>query len=158
MKVLPILLLAGMLSCNLPAADKTVVAKSKPTSIPGIALDTEAKLNAAGINNVTDLLAEGATEEGRTEIAVRSGLSAEQVLAFVRCADLFRIKGIGGEAAELLLAVGVKSVPELASREAAELVLKLQEAAAAKKAKVPNERELAEWIAEAKTLPKIVTD
>ena len=144
---------------NLQAAEKPDAKKVNLTSIPGISEATEAKLNAAGINNVNDLLAEGAAPQGREELAARSGLTAGQILRFVHYADLFRIKGIAGQTAELLEAAGVNSVAELAQRNASTLQVKLQELNDARKprGKVPTEKQLAEWIEEAKTLPKRVT-
>src|SRR6187401_3566750 len=159
MKLLAILFLAGSLAFNLQAADKPTAAKGKLTSIQGIAEATEAKLNAAGINNVNDLLAEGATPKGRDEIAAKSGLSAGQILRFVNYADLFRIKGIAGQTAELLEAAGVDTVAELAQRNPANLAAKLKEVNDTKKltGKVPTEKQVGEWIESAKTLPKKVT-
>ena len=160
MKLIPVLLLVGSLAWNLNASEKPDAKKAHLTSIPGIDVVVEAKLNAAGINNVNDLLAEGATLQSREEMATRSGLKAEQVSKFVHCADLFRIKGIGGSTAALLEAAGVDSVAELSRSSASNLQLKLQQVSDAKKvmAKVPTEKELGEWIAEAKTLPKKVVD
>ena len=133
MKLLPVLYLVGAIAFNLQAADKPTAAKGKLTAIQGIAVATEAKLNAAGINNVNDLLAEGATPQGREEIAARSGLSSGQILRFVNYADLFRINGIAGQTAELLEAAGMDSVAELAQRNAANLAAKLKEVNDAKK-------------------------
>lgn len=159
MKLFAAFLLVTCLAFNVHAAEKPVVAKGKLTSIQGIAAATEAKLNAAGINNVNDLLEEGATPEGREQIAARSGLSAAQILKFVSYADLFRIKGIAGQTAELLEAAGVNTVAELAQRNASNLQVKMQEVNDAKKltGKVPGEKQVAEWIEAAKTLPKKVT-
>ncbi|CAA9269630.1 MAG: conserved hypothetical protein, possilbly involved in molybdenum cofactor biosynthesis [uncultured Chthoniobacterales bacterium] len=147
------------MALHVEAADKPNAAKTKLTSIQGIAEATEAKLNAAGINNVNDLLEEGATARGREEMAARSGLPAAQILKFVNYADLFRIKGIAGQTAELLEAAGVNTVAELAQRNASNLQVKLQQVNDAKKVtgKVPNEKQVGEWIEAAKTLPKKVT-
>jgi predicted flap endonuclease-1-like 5' DNA nuclease len=159
MKWLAVLVLAGSLALTLDAAEKPDAKKTALISIQGIAAATEAKLNAAGINNVNDLLTEGATAQGREEIAARSGLSGAQILKFVNYADLFRIKGIAGQTAELLEAAGVNTVAELAQRNASNLQVKLQEVNDAKKltGKVPSEKQVALWIEEAKTLPKRVT-
>ena len=159
MRLLAVLLLAGSLALNVHAAEKADAKKAHLTSIPGLGELAEAKLNAAGINNVNDLLAEGGSRQGRAEMATRSGLSAEQILKFVHYADLFRIKGIGGQTAALLEAAGVNTVAELAQGNASRLHVKLQEVNNAKKAtaKVPTEKQVAEWIDEAKALPKVVT-
>ena len=74
-------------------------------------------------------------------------------------ADLFRIKGIGGEFAELLEAAGVDTVPELAQRKAGNLHPKLVEANTEKKLvrQMPTQPQVSDWIAQAKQLPRIVT-
>ena len=158
MKLLAVLLLAGSVAWDLKAAEKPDPKKAHLTSIPGINEAVEAKLNAAGINNVNDLLAEGATRQSREEMATRSGLSAAQLLNFVHCADLLRIKGIGGQTAALLNAAGVDTLAELGRSSASALHVKLQQVDNTEKAKLPTEQQIAEWIEDAKTLPKKVID
>jgi predicted flap endonuclease-1-like 5' DNA nuclease len=141
------------------AADKPKATKGKLTSIQGIAAATEKKLNAAGVTSVEELLEKGATPKGREELAAKSGLGAAQILKFVNYADLFRIKGIAGQTAELLEAAGVNTVAELGQRNAANLAAKMKEVNDAKKltGKVPTEKQVGAWIDAAKALPKVVT-
>ena len=70
-----------------------------------------------------------------------------------------RIDGVGSEYADLLEATGVDSVPELATRNAANLAAALASTNASKDLvrRVPSETVVAGWISEAKTLPKLVT-
>jgi predicted flap endonuclease-1-like 5' DNA nuclease len=77
----------------------------------------------------------------------------------VNHADLFRLKGVGGEFAELLEASGVDTVAELAQRNAANLSQKMTAINLEKKLvrKLPTETQITEWITEAKVLPKVVT-
>jgi predicted flap endonuclease-1-like 5' DNA nuclease len=77
----------------------------------------------------------------------------------VNHADLFRIKGIGSEFSDLLEASGVDSVPELAQRVPANLAAKLAEVNAETNLtrRVPTESEVADWIEQAKGLPKVVS-
>lgn len=159
MKLLPVLFLAGSLASNLQAADKPKGAKGKLTLIQGIASTTEAKLKTAGVTSVDELLEQGATPKGREDLAAKSGVPAGQILKFVNYADLFRIKGIAGQTAELLEVAGVDSVAELGQRNAANLAAKLKEVNDAQKltGKVPTEKQVGEWIEAAKTLPKQVT-
>ena len=159
MKMFSVLLIAGVLAFNLQAAEKPKVAKGKLTSIQGIAAATEAKLNTAGVNSVDELLEQGATPKGREELAAKSGVPAAKIMTFVNYADLFRIKGVAGQTAELLEAAGVNTVAELGQRNAANLAAKLKEVNEAKKltGKVPTEKQVGEWIEAAKALPKKVT-
>jgi predicted flap endonuclease-1-like 5' DNA nuclease len=159
MRLLLIVLLAGSLPLNLEAAEKpNTQKKANLTSLPGLTEELEAKLNATGINNVNDLLLEGATPRGRDELAARSGLPAPQILKFVHHADLFRIDGIAGETVRLLAGSGINTVAELARCNASNLQMKLQQVNNATKGKPPSEKQVEEWIEAAKTLPKVVTD
>ena len=159
MRFLPIILLAGLLALNLEGAEKpNTKKKAHLTSLPGLSEEIEAKLNAAGINNVNDLLVEGATPQGREELGTRSGLPVPQILKFVHYADLFRIDGIAGETVRLLDGSGVNTVAELARCNASALQMKLQQVNNATKGKPPTEQQLAEWIEAAKALPKVVAD
>jgi predicted flap endonuclease-1-like 5' DNA nuclease len=161
MRTHPILfsfLLSIVTASALVAAEKPKVSKGKLTAIQGIGEATEKKLGEAGITSTEDLLEKGATRKGREEIVAKSGLGAALVLKFVNYADLFRIKGVAGQNAELLEAAGVDSVAELATRNPANLTAKLKEVNDAKKlsGKAPAESLVAGWIEAAKTLPKKV--
>lgn len=127
--------------------------------IEGIGPAQAAKLEAIGIKTVEKLLEKGGTAKGRDEIAEATGISGKSVLRWVNHADLYRIKGVGAEFAELLEAAGVDSVPELAQRVPANLAKKMAEVNEAKKLtrRVPNESMVTTWVAEAKTLPRAVS-
>jgi predicted flap endonuclease-1-like 5' DNA nuclease len=129
------------------------------TTVEGIGEMYVKKLKDAGLGSTKVLLEKGATPQGRKEIAEKTGISDKLVLRWVNHVDLFRVKGIGGEYAELLEAAGVDTVPELAQRKAENLYPKLLEANTAKKLvrKVPVQSQVDEWIAQAKQLPRIVT-
>ena len=73
-------------------------------------------------------------------------------------ADLMRIKGIGGEYSELLECAGVDSVPELAQRNAANLLEKITSANEEKSLvrALPTEKQISDWISQAGALEKIV--
>lgn len=153
------LLLTIVTASALVAAEKPKVSKGKLTSIQGIGEATEKKLGEAGITSTDELLEKGGTARGREEIAAKSGLGAAQILKFVNYADLFRVKGVAGQNAELLEAAGVDSVAELANRNAANLTGKLKEVNDVKKlsGKAPAESIVAGWIEAAKALPKKVS-
>lgn len=131
---------------------------SKLETIEGIGPAISAKLAEAGVGSCEALLEQGATKKGRAQLAASTGLAEKQLLRFVNHADLMRIKGVGGEYSELLEAAGVDSVPELAQRNAASLAAKLAEANEAKRLvrAVPSESQVAAWIDQAKSLPKVV--
>lgn len=131
---------------------------SKLSIIEGIGETYEAKLEAAGVKSIEALLETCATKKGRTELAEKSGISEKLILKWANHADLARIKGIGGEYAELLEAAGVDTVPELAMRKAENLFKKMQETNDAKSLvrKLPTETQVEDWVKQAAALPRIL--
>jgi predicted flap endonuclease-1-like 5' DNA nuclease len=132
---------------------------AKLIDIEGIGEKYTAKLKAAGIQTTDALLAKGSTPKGRKEIAEGSGISEKLVLEWVNHVDLFRIKGVGSEYADLLEEAGVDTIPELAQRKAENLVTKMNEVNAAKKLvrRLPVLSQVASWIEQAKNLPRVIT-
>lgn len=118
-----------------------------------------AKLRSAGVQTTDDLLTTAGPAAGRRALAEATGLSPEQLLRWVNHADLYRVSGIGSEYADLLEASGVDSCPELARRNAANLATTMAEANAARSLvrRLPTEETIADWIAQAARLPKVVT-
>jgi predicted flap endonuclease-1-like 5' DNA nuclease len=127
--------------------------------IEGIGPANATKLKAIGIATVESLLEKGATRSGRQEIVQTTGARDDQVLRWVNHADLYRIKGVGSEFAELLEAAGVDSVPELAQRSPTNLQQRMAEVNEQKKLtrRVPGESQVSDWVAEAKKLGRTVT-
>ena len=74
-------------------------------------------------------------------------------------ADLFRVKGIGGEYSELLEKSGVDTVKELRNRNPENLHAKMEAVNSAGRAlvrKLPSRSQVEKWIQEAKKMdPKI---
>ena len=74
-------------------------------------------------------------------------------------ADLFRIRGVGSEYAELLEKAGVDTVKELRNRSAANLHAKMLEVNAKKKLvrQAPGAKMVEKWVAHAKTLAPAIS-
>ncbi len=127
----------------------------KIEDLEGIGDAYGAKLRQAGINSPARLLERGRTPQGRAEIATRCGLSPALVLRWVNMADLCRVRGIGGEFAELLECAGVDTVKELRNRNAESLAQKVAIANEEKKLtrRVPSTRVVSGWIEQAQQLP-----
>lgn len=127
-------------------------------SIEGIGPQYAEKLKAAGVSSTEKLLETGATAKGRDELATQTGISGKLILTWVNHADLFRIKGVAGQFSELLEAAGVDTVPELAQRNAENLQQALAKTNEAKNLSktTPSLSQVSAWIAEAKTLPRVV--
>ncbi|MBX3636360.1 MAG: DUF4332 domain-containing protein [Rubrivivax sp.] len=132
------------------------MANQKIQDIEGIGPVTGDKLRAAGVSDTDTLLAKAATPMARKALAAASGLTEAQVLKFANMADLYRVKGIGSEYAELLEAAGVDTVPELSRRNAANLAAAMAQVNEQKKLvrRLPTESEVAGWVEHAKTLPR----
>jgi len=134
-------------------------AMAKLTTVEGIGEVYAQKLKEAGIETTEALLEKGATRRGRQEIAQQTGISETLILKWVNRVDLFRIKGIGEEYADLLEAAGVDTVPELAQRNPENLYQKLVEVNEAKKLvrQLPSQAQVADWVEQAKQLPRVIT-
>lgn len=128
------------------------------SKIEGIGPVLTEKFREAGVRSVEQLLQTGGSRRGRADLAARAGLSEDRLLRLVNCADLMRIRGVGGEYAELLEAAGVDTVPELGQRNPASLTQKMAAVNAEKKLvrAVPTEPRVRSWIAQAKALPRAV--
>lgn len=131
----------------------------KIIEIEGIGDAYAEKLNAAGIKTTEDLLAQCATPAGRKKVAEETGISPKLILKWTNHADLFRIKGVAGQFAELLEASGVDTVKEFRHRVAANLHPKMEEVNEEKKLckHVPSVKELEKMIEQAKELEPIIT-
>ena len=135
------------------------MAKKRIQDIEGIGPVYAEKLASIGITTVDALLEQGGTPQGRKSIAERLDISPRLVLEWVNHADLYRIKGIGSEYADLLEAAGVDTVMELARRNPESLHRKLLEVNAEKKLvrRVPSLKQVQDWIEQAKSLPRKVS-
>jgi predicted flap endonuclease-1-like 5' DNA nuclease len=131
----------------------------KIDEVEGIGEVYAGKLSAAGVATTDALLEQGAKPSGRKALEESTGISHKLILEWVNHVDLMRIKGVGSEYSDLLEAAGVDSPAELAQRNATNLATTVQEVVAARPnivRRIPSETEIAGWIAESKTLPKVV--
>lgn len=126
--------------------------------IEGVGPVYASKLQQAGVPNTDALLSMGSTPKGRKEIATKSGITEDLILEWVNHVDLFRIKGVGEEYADLLEEAGVDTVVELANRRADNLAAKLAAVNEEKKLVrvLPAQNQVGEWIAQAKALPRVI--
>ena len=127
--------------------------------IEGVGPVCAEKLKAAGVGSTQVLLEKGSTPKGRKEIAEACGIDEARILKWVNHVDLFRIKGVSEEYADLLEAAGVDTVPELAQRKAENLFQRLVEIKAEKKLvrRLPAESQVGDWIEQAKKLPRVIS-
>lgn len=127
--------------------------------IEGIGEKYKQKLAKEKILTTEGLLVAGGTPKGRKELAEKTGIGDALILEWVNLADLYRIKGIGSEYSDLLEEAGVDTVVELSKRVPKNLYDKMTEINEKKKLvrKMPSESQVADWVNEAKKLPRKVS-
>ena len=131
----------------------------KIAEIEGIGDAYAQKLESVGVKTTENLLERAASKKGREALAEETGISEKLFLKWANHADLFRIKGVAGQFAELLEAAGVDTVKEFRHRVAANLHPKLIEINDQKNLcnRVPAVSELERMIAQAKELEPTIT-
>ena len=130
----------------------------KIIDIEGIGDVYAAKLNEAAVKTTDDLLEKCATRSGRRKVAEETGISEKLILKWTNHADLFRIKGVAGQFAELLEAAGVDTIKEFRHRVPANLYAKMEEVNAEKNLcnRFPSVKEIEKMVAQAKEMePKV---
>jgi predicted flap endonuclease-1-like 5' DNA nuclease len=131
----------------------------KLSDIEGIGPAFATKLSKAGIRSVASLLKNGASDKRRKEIAKATGIAHTSILEWVNRADLYRVKGVGGQYSDLLEKAGVDTVVELSKRQPDNLLAKMVEVNKAKNLvnKMPAIKQVKNWIDQAKKLPRVVS-
>jgi predicted flap endonuclease-1-like 5' DNA nuclease len=126
--------------------------------VEGIGKTYAVKMQNAGIVTTDELLKQGASPKGRKLIAEKTGISDKLILEWVNHVDLYRIKGVGSEYADLLEEAGVDTVVELATRKPEHLHKALLETNQKKDLvrKLPALSQVTEWVEQAKKLPRVV--
>lgn len=92
--------------------------------VAGIDHKQATKLRKVGVRTSKRLIEEAATRRGRTQLSKVSGVSPKDLQAWVHHADLLRVRGVGGEYAELLVAAGVDTLRDLRRRNPTALLAK----------------------------------
>ena len=120
-----------------------------------------AKLRDVGVTNTDKLLAATATRHQRQKLAEEAGIPYKLVLAWAQKVEIMKINGIGVRQSNLLAAVGVASVAELAQRNPENLHERLGVANAFKPRFVfftPSQRTVEKWIKAAQEMPKTISN
>lgn len=127
-------------------------------AVTGVTAEEATRLGDAGVEKASSLLEMGATPQGRAELAAATGIDEETILKGVKKMDLMRIDGVGVVYADLLHSAGVETVPDLARRNSANLTAKMVEVneIANIAEELPGEDEVADWVNQAKDLPRMI--
>jgi predicted flap endonuclease-1-like 5' DNA nuclease len=116
----------------------------------------EGDLQARGIYNTEQLLEAARTPGGRTALGEQVGVDTQRILELANRADLSRIEGVAGAYSDLLEQAGVDTVRELAGRNPGNLHAKLVAVNAERRLvrRLPSRNAVANWITQAKDLPR----
>jgi len=162
----------GWIVCNMGASKKIAALEAqlaaagdtKPgtpiESIEGIGTGFGKRLKADGITTTEALLELCTTDAGVERICKTVDLDANTVRNWGTMADLMRIKGLGGQWAELMWRAGVRNVQDLAQREIVSLRTKMREIndAEHRVAELPGEKRVTKFIAQAGELDPVLPD
>jgi predicted flap endonuclease-1-like 5' DNA nuclease len=156
---------SGMAALQETIADLQAQLAAKKTGTPieaieGIGPGFGGKLRADGIDTIEKLLTTCATDEGVAEVCKCVDLDETTVRNWATMADLMRIKGLGGQWAELMWRSGISSVQDLASQEVAPLRLRFREVndAEHRVAELPGENRVTGFIDQARSLDPVLQD
>jgi predicted flap endonuclease-1-like 5' DNA nuclease len=123
------------------------------TDLEGVSADYAKKLEKAGITTTEHLLAKAHDAKTRGQLALQTGVGEKYLTRWASLADLMRVKGVGRQFGELLMAVGVDSTRKLLTMEPHELVGIMEEHKKAKKlvGGIPKLAEVEQWQNELRT-------
>lgn len=124
----------------------------------GISDELIARLEQHGFKNSSELLEAAQTSAARKALAEMLGVEPQVILKLANRADLARLRGIGGVFSDLLEQAGVDTVKELANRRPENLYAKLVETnnQIHLAGRVPTMQAVANWVSQAKELPRVL--
>lgn len=122
--------------------------------VAGVGVRDATKLRKAGVKTSRGLIESATTRRGRTELSAKTGIAPRDLQAWVHHADLLRVKGVGGEYAELLVAAGVDTIRDLRRRNPTALVAKILSMNGSDRVvrRLPTEGMVTGWIDAAKNV------
>ncbi len=124
----------------------------------GMSVDAATRAYDNGYETPSAVLALGSSRSGREELANLTGADAATILASASRMDLMRISGVGPRYAELLVATGVTSVADLATRNPGALHAEMAVANTGDLyvENLPSESQVEGWVAQANELPAVI--
>lgn len=116
--------------------------------VAGVDHKQATKLRKAGVRTSNGLIDKASTRRGRSELSKATGLNPRDLQAWVQHADLLRVRGVGAEYAELLVAAGVDTVRDLRRRNPTALLAKMIGLNGSRKivSRLPTESMVESWI------------
>ena len=128
--------------------------------IEGIGKGYGKQLKQFGITTTTEMLDKGSTVSEIKSIAKDMGKQEWVVRSWSSMADLTRIKGVGGQFAELIEFSGVHSVQSLKQQDAQQFTVTMKQVndKEHRVKEAPDANAVKQWIGHAKTLPSVLDD
>ena len=122
--------------------------------VTGIGHKEATKLRKAGIKTSKSLIELASTGRGRSELTAATGIDQRHLQTWVNHADLLRVKGVGAEYAELLVAAGVDTLRDFRRRNPTALLAKIIGLNDKERvvARLPTEAMVEGWIEAAKSV------
>jgi nucleotidyltransferase/DNA polymerase involved in DNA repair len=122
--------------------------------VVGLGVRQATRLRKAGVKTSKGLIEVASTRAGRSALSKKTGLPPRDLKSWVHHADLLRVKGVGGEYAELLVAAGVDTIRDLRRRNPTALVAKIISMNGSKKVvrRLPTEAMVSGWIESASSI------
>ena len=127
--------------------------------VAGVNVRQATRLRKAGIRTSKGLIECASTRRGRTQLSKETGLTPKDLQLWVHHADLLRVRGVGAEYAELLVAAGVDTLRDLRRRNPTALVAKIIGLNGSRKivSRLPTEAMVEAWITSAGELEPSIT-
>ena len=131
---------------------------AKLVDIEGIGATSAATLKGVEVDTVEELLEKGSTPKGRATIAESSGISPKLILEWVNLADLMRMKGVGEEDVGSSRGGGRRHGCRTVNPECSESPSQTGGGQRGQEAvrQLPSEAMVADWVTQAKALPRVV--
>ena len=156
---------AAMVASALPLLVGLVVgsgtARASHYRLSSFELVTEterAALTASGIETTRTLLDGVAFTKARESLSKATDIGKARLVELATQCDLLRVAGIGPTMVRVLQAAGVRETKDLSAQGAAGLLSKMQQANARVRVTevLPGPDTLADWIAQARRLPRVL--
>jgi nucleotidyltransferase/DNA polymerase involved in DNA repair len=122
--------------------------------VAGIDHKQATRLRKAGVRTSKALIERASSQRARNELSKATGMSSRDLTSWVHHADLLRVRGVGAEYAELLVAAGVDTLRDLRRRNPTALVAKIIGLNGANRVvnRLPTEGMVEAWISSAQEL------
>lgn len=122
--------------------------------VAGVGQKAATRLRKVGVRTSKGLIEEASTRRGRTALSKSTGVSPKDLQLWVHHADLLRVRGVGAEYADLLVAARVDTLRDLRRRNPTALLAKIIGLNGSERvvSRLPTESMVENWIAAAADL------